>query len=90
MKNIILNSNFETDSEFLKTNFGPLGQHHELPNATTSYLEHHNVESKKPVPDPILGVEVARCSIGVVRGVVQVVQNWFTGIRIRPESSRLG
>ena len=26
------------------------------------------------------GVEVACYSIGVVRGVVQVVQNWFTGI----------
>ena len=25
-------------------------------------------------------VEVVSCSIGVVRGVVQVVQNWFTGI----------
>ena len=37
-----------------------------------------------------LVVEMALCSIEVVRGVVQVVQNWFTGIRIRPESSRLG
>ena len=26
------------------------------------------------------GVEVEFCSIGVVCGVVQVVQNWFTGI----------
>ena len=31
------------------------------------------------------GVEVARCSIGVVRGAVQVVQNWFTEFRIRPK-----
>ena len=30
--------------------------------------------------DPILGIEVALCSIGVFRGVFQVVQNWFTGI----------
>ena len=29
---------------------------------------------KQPVPDPILGVEVVRCSIGAVRGVVQVVK----------------
>ena len=38
---------------------------------------------KRLVPDPILEVEVARCSIGVVRGVVQVIQNWFTDFRIR-------
>ena len=36
--------------------------------------------SKRLVPDPILGVEEARCSIGDSNGVVQVVQNWFTGI----------
>ena len=46
--------------------------------------------SKRPVPDPILGVEVALCSIGVVRGVVQLVQNWFTGIPNPSLSSRLG
>ena len=46
--------------------------------------------SKRSVPDPILGVEVARCSIGVVRGVVQVVQNWFTGIKNPTRSLRLG
>ena len=46
--------------------------------------------SKRPVPDPILGVEVAHCSIGMVRGVVQVVQNWFTGIPNQSRSSRLG
>ena len=30
-------------------------------------------------------VEVARCSIGVVCSVVQVIQNWFIGIPIRPD-----
>ena len=30
-------------------------------------------------------IEVARCSIGVVRGAIQVAQNWFTGI---PNPSR--
>ena len=35
-------------------------------------------------------IEVARCSIGVVRGVVQVIQNWFTGIPNPTRSSRLG
>ena len=46
--------------------------------------------SKRHFPDPILGVEVALCSIGVVRGVVQLVQNWFTGIPNPSRSSRLG
>ena len=53
----------------------------------------HSVEissSKRPVPDPILGNEVARCSIGVLRVVVQVIQNWFTGIRNPSRSSSLG
>ena len=36
--------------------------------------------SKLPVPNPILGIEVERYVIVVVRGVIQVVQNWFTGI----------
>ena len=46
--------------------------------------------SKRTVPDPTLADKVARCSIGVVRGVVQVVQNWFTGIPNPTRRSRLG
>ena len=34
--------------------------------------------------------KVTRFSIGVVRGVVQVVQYWFTGIPNPTRSSRLG
>ena len=49
-----------------------------------------NSVSRGQVKIQFLVVEMALCSIGVVRGVVQVVQNWFYGIRIRPESSRLG
>ena len=45
--------------------------------------------SKRPVPDPILGLEVARCSNGMVRGVVQLVQNWFAGIPNPIRSLRL-
>ena len=45
--------------------------------------------SKRPVSDP-LGVEVAHCSIGVVRGVVQVIQNWFTGNPNPTRSMSLG
>ena len=45
--------------------------------------------SKRPVPDPFMWVEVDRCSIGVVQGVVHVVQNWFTGIPNPTRSSRL-
>ena len=45
--------------------------------------------SKPPVQDPILGVEVAHCSIGVVLGVIQVVQIWFTRIPNTSRSSRL-
>ena len=41
--------------------------------------------SKRPEPDSILGVEVARCSIGVVRGVVQVIQIGLQEFRILPE-----
>ena len=36
------------------------------------------------------GDKVACLSIGVVRGVVQVVQHWFTGIPNPTRSSRLG
>ena len=36
------------------------------------------------------GIEVAGCSIGVVRGVVQVIQNWFTGNPNLTRSLRLG
>ena len=46
--------------------------------------------SKWPVQDPILGVEVARCSIGVVHDVIKVVQNWFTGIPNPSRSLRSG
>ena len=46
--------------------------------------------SKRPIPDLILVVEMACCSIGEVRGVVQVVQNWFTGIPYLTRSSKLG
>ena len=35
------------------------------------------------------GFEV-NCIIGVVRGVVQVIQNWFTGILNPTRISRLG
>ena len=46
--------------------------------------------SKWLVPDPILEVEVAFCSIGIILGVVQVVQNWFiTGTPNPTRSSRL-
>ena len=49
-----------------------------------------DVEFESPHSRFILGVEVARCNIGVVRGVVQVVQNCFTGIPNPSRSSRLG
>ena len=45
--------------------------------------------SKRLVPDPILGVEEARCSIGERNGGFQEVQNWFTGIPNPSRSSRL-
>ena len=35
-------------------------------------------------------VEVVRCSIGEVRGVIQLVQNWFTGISNPSRISSLG
>ena len=41
--------------------------------------------SKRPGPDPILEVEVARCFIWEVRGAVQVIQNWFMEFRILSE-----
>ena len=46
--------------------------------------------SKRPIPDPILDVKLARCSIGEVRSAVQVVQNWIAGIPIQSRGSRLG
>ena len=46
--------------------------------------------SMRPVRDPILGVEVAGSNNGEVRGAVQVVQNWFTGIPNPSRSSSLG
>ena len=58
------------------------------PSSVPSFLG--DVEFERPVSVPILGVEVARCIIGVVRGVVQVIQNWFTGIPNPTRSSRLG
>ena len=48
------------------------------PSSVPSFLG--DVEFERPVSDPILGVEVACRSIMEVRGVIQVVQNWFTGI----------
>ena len=45
---------------------------------------------KTKVPYPILMVEVVFCSILVVRGIVQVVQNWFIGIPNPSRSSMLG
>ena len=52
-----------------------------------SFLEDDEFEA--PVPDRFVRVEVARPSIGMVHGVVQVVQNWFTGIPNSFRSSRL-
>ena len=40
--------------------------------------------------NPILWFDEASCSIEVVRGLVQVVQNWFTGIPNPSRSLRLG
>ena len=45
--------------------------------------------SKLEYKDQIMGVDLARCSIGEVRGVVQVFQNLFTGIPNPYRSSRL-
>ena len=36
------------------------------------------------------GVELARCSIVEIRGVVKVFQNWFRGITNPSRSSKLG
>ena len=60
------------------------------PSSVPSCLFLRMSSSKRPDPDIILGFEVIRCSIGVVRCVVQVIQNWFTGITIPTRSSRLG
>ena len=58
------------------------------PSSVPSFLV--IVSSKMPVLDPILGVEQVSCSIGAFHGVVQVVQNWFTGITNPSRMSRLG
>ena len=55
------------------------------PSSVPSFLR--KLSSKLPVPDTILGVEVARCSIGVF---VSVVQNLFTGIPNSTRSLSLG
>ena len=44
-----------------------------------------DVEFEAARSSPILGVEVACCSIGMVHGAVQVIQNLFTGIPNPPE-----
>ena len=49
-----------------------------------------DVELEAAVPDPILEAEVISRCIEVVRGVVQVVQNWFTGIPNPSRRSSLG
>ena len=46
-----------------------------------------DVEFEAALPDPILGgLRKLLCSIGEVRGVVQVVQLWNTGIQIPSKS----
>ena len=40
---------------------------------------------KLSVPDPFFGFEVAHCSIGLFRGVVQVSKIGLQEFRIRPE-----
>ena len=46
-----------------------------------------DVKFEEAVPELILVVEVARCRIEEVRGVVQVFQNWFRGITNPSRSS---
>ena len=52
-----------------------------------SFME--DVEFEVEYKDQIMGVDMARCSIGEFRGVVQVFQNLFTGIPNPYRSSRL-
>ena len=58
------------------------------PSSVPSFLS-GDVEFEAARSIPIYGVEVACCSIGVFRDVVQVVQNWFTGIPNPSRSSRV-
>ena len=46
------------------------------------------VEFEKPFLDPTSGLKVASYSIGEIRGMVKVVQNWFTGIPNHIRGSR--
>ena len=49
-----------------------------------------DVEFEADFRDPILGVEVAHCSVGTVLGEVQVIQKKFTGFSNLYINSRLG
>ena len=49
-----------------------------------------DVEFEMAILNPILLVEVARCRIDEVRGVVQVFQNCFTRIPNPSRSKKLG
>ena len=59
------------------------------PSSVHSFLS-RDVEYQAARSISNFGVEVARCSIEVVRGVVQVSKNWFTGTPNPNRSSRLG
>ena len=50
-----------------------------------SYCFLGDVDFEVTLPNPILGVEVAHCSIKEIRGVVQLLQNRFI---INPDSNR--
>ena len=54
------------------------------PSCISSFLSGMS-SSKQPFPDPILGVEVERCSIGVVRVVIQVFKIVLSEFRILPD-----
>ena len=56
----------------------------------SSYHFYRMASSRRSVPVSTLGIEDACCSIVDVHVVIQVVQNWFTGIRIQSRVSRLG
>ena len=60
------------------------------PSSVSSFSFWMILSSKWPDPIRFWEVEVACCSIGVVRGVVQVIQNWNTGIPNPTRNSRLG
>ena len=54
-----------------------------------SYCFLGDVDFEVTLPNPILGVEVAHCSINEVRGVVQLLQFKFIGIPDSNRSTRL-